>query len=135
MSAQVPKENPEVKGLEQVIRRQEKARKIKQDKENFYNLKEEKIQCRDSSRVTKPEPFSLREAPIDNREILVNVDVRISKTKKGMQISYMLVRIALREGDDAKNVARNFARIHSLNAEMLKNLEEMLEEYLKQFSS
>jgi hypothetical protein len=54
-----------------------------------------------------------------------------SRDTRQVLLFMRLVRIALHENDDPKQVAVNFARIYSLNSGMLATLEEMLAGYLK----
>lgn len=96
-NTQGAKQQPKVKGMEAVLERQEKARQIKYDKENYFKIKDQKLQERDLSRVTKVEPFSMNAPLSDARKVVVYVDVRISKSKKGTQINIFKVRIALKE--------------------------------------
>ena len=105
-----------------MVERLMKARKMKENKENFYVSKEEQFKKHDSKKITYPQPFNLHSRNSncsnntnDAKKVFLYVDVKISKNKKGIVgelFIVFLVRIGLKEGDDPREVAENFGRIH-----------------------
>ncbi|CAD8062218.1 unnamed protein product [Paramecium sonneborni] len=110
-----------VRGESAIIERMNKARQMKQEKENYYCTEQTNIQNRPHQTI--PEPFDLSKKVLNSKNMLLNVDIRISKNRKA--------RICIREGDDIEQVIKGFAKAHQLNQEQQNVLKETLEQYIK----
>ncbi|KAL4460907.1 hypothetical protein ABPG74_016379 [Tetrahymena malaccensis] len=121
-----------VKGLNQQLQRMYKARKEKLEKEMFFEkqryLLSQQNQKQGSKKVL---PFSFDEKkqkkklPQEERKLIGHVDINITKTKKG--------KITLHEGDNACELAYNFAKIYNISSEMTETLSNMLQQYLDRY--
>ncbi|CAD8151191.1 unnamed protein product [Paramecium pentaurelia] len=109
-----------VKGESAIIERMNKARQMKNEKENFYSIEQTNIQNRPHQTV--PEPFDLSKRVQNPKNMLLNVDIRISKNRKA--------RICIREGDDIEQVIKGFAKAHQLSQDQQNVLKETLEQYI-----
>lgn len=74
---------------------------------------------------TKPPSFLDQEGKKKKRRLLMYVDVNITPTKTG--------RIGIYEGDDIKDLARNFTKAFQLNATMYNMLIKQLEQHLQTY--
>lgn len=122
-----------VKGYEESIKRIVEAR---QEKEKIMKLYEEPllrfqknkkyIEQRDTN-YTVPAPFNFTQSPNREKDLLMFVDVEVAPGKIG--------RVGICKGDNIEEVAKNFARIYTLNKDMEKklvgNLKKKFENYQK----
>lgn len=106
------------KGYHEQIKR---MRKITEEKK----IKEEELQKKvtgenyDKIKTMNIKPPSFMEQERKKRKLLMYVDVNITPTKTG--------RIGIYEGDDVRELARNFVRTFQLNGQMLHLLTKQLE--------
>lgn len=96
-----------VKGESVVIERLAKARQQKVEKENFYQ--EQIAVLENKNKLTKQEPFDLSHGNTAQKDkpIILNVDIKLSKSKKA--------KISIKEGDDIDQVLKGFAKVYQLN--------------------
>lgn len=69
-------------------------------------------------RQLKPKPFSFLQREKNKKNVMIYVDVNIAPGKTG--------RIAVHEGDNPKQLAKNFCNVYHLNEEMEEMLEDLL---------
>lgn len=122
-----------VKGYEESIKRIVEAR---QDKEKTMKLYEEPllrfpknkkyIEQRETN-YTVPTPFNFTQSPNKEKDLLMFVDVEVAAGKIG--------RVGICKGDNIEEIAKNFAKIYTLNKDMERklagNLKKQLENYQK----
>ena len=96
-----------------------KSRQIIQDK--LEQKEKEKLSCGENYeklKLLKSNPPSFLDRQKESRSVLIYIDVNVALGKKG--------KLALREGDDPKEVAENFCKVYSLGKDYQDNLEEAL---------
>ncbi|KAL4486094.1 hypothetical protein ABPG72_004028 [Tetrahymena utriculariae] len=106
-----------VPGAKTQLERLAKARRIKTEKEEFWDKQMQQYREKEvKTNPTKTQEFSFMNRIPLKKEPIMYLDVNITTSKKG--------RIALYKGDDYKRVAKDFAKIYRLNQEALQELEE-----------
>ena len=117
-SVKVPSNVP--KGFDEFVK---KSRKIIQEKV-FLQEKEKRPIGKNYEKMKnlKFNPPSFLNREKEDKSILVFIDVNVALGKKG--------KLALRRGDDPRQVAENFCKVYSLGKNYEENLEEALIEQL-----
>ena len=115
-------ESEQPRGYKEFI---EKSRKIIETK---LNQKEKSgYENYEKFKLLKFNPPSFLDRKKESKNILLYIDVNVAQGKKG--------KIALREGDNPKEIADNFCKIYSLGQEYQDNLEEALVEQLNDLTN
>jgi len=118
-----PQQEP--KGYKKAIERLQVAEKLREERK----AKEERIPRGENYEKIRNSEFKppsfLNRPKIKKQEALVYVDVNIGPGKTG--------RIGIHKGDDAKVLARNFAKTYSLPSIMKESLEKLLQSYIDSY--
>jgi len=130
-----PSSELSVKGFDETVKRIIEARKEKQKIQKIYEEpllrfpKNRKYMEQRETNYTVPEPFNFKGK--EENEVLMFVDVEVGGGKSG--------RIGIHKGEDMEEVAKNFAKVYTLNKEkerkLAGNLKKQLENYYKNLNS